>query len=93
MILNGTAWALEFGAADDSEARLGQLLKLAPRALQQRITADYAQAFRLTRSYRCDAKGCFGLFVSRDGERRIIFGISRSRRYVGIQLSHPPPGG
>jgi hypothetical protein len=91
VILNGTAWALEFEGPDDTEARLGRLLAIAPRALQRRIAAVYPQAFRLTRSYHCDAKGCFGLFASADGTRRIIFGISSGRRYVGLQLSHPPP--
>ena len=92
VILNGTAWAIEFGATDDTEARLGRVLAVAPRALQARIGTIYAKAFRLVRGYRCDAKGCFGLFYSRDGERRVIFGISRGRRYVGVQLRNPPPG-
>jgi hypothetical protein len=92
VILNGTAWAIEFGAADDTETRLGRVLALAPRALEGRIAAIYAKDVRLVRSYRCDRKGCFGLFDSRDGERRIIFGISGGRRYVGVQLRNPPPG-
>jgi hypothetical protein len=91
VILDGTAWAVEFGAMDDTEARAGRVLSLTPRALQARIEAVYPKAFRLVRGYRCDAKGCFGLFYSRDGRRRIIFGISGSRRYVGLQLRNPPP--
>ena len=43
------------------------------------------------RAYRCDVKGCFGLFYSADGERRIIFGIAYGKRYVGLQLRNPPP--
>jgi hypothetical protein len=92
VVLNGTAWSLEFAAPDDTETRLGRLLSATPRVLQQRIAKLYAQAFHLTRTYHCDPKGCFGLFESRDGQRRIIFGISSGRRYVGLQLSHPPPG-
>lgn len=91
VIINGTAWALEFGAPADTETRVGRLLTVPPLTLQRKIAAAYPTAFRVTRSYRCDAKGCFGLFVSRDGQRRIIFGISRGSRYVGLQLSHPPP--
>lgn len=90
VIFNGTAWALEFGDPTDTEAKLGAVLTMPPRALEQRITATYGGAFRLVRSYRCDAKGCFGLFLSKDGARRVIFGISRGRRYVGLQLTNPP---
>jgi hypothetical protein len=91
VIITGTAWALDFAAPDDTEAKLGRLLTVPPRVLQQRIARVYANAFRLVRSYRCDVKGCFGLFYSADGERRIIFGIAYKRRYVGLQLRNPPP--
>jgi hypothetical protein len=90
VIFNGTAWALEFGDPTDVEARLGPVLTVTPASLQRRIAATYADAFRLVRSYHCDAKGCFGLFVSKDGLRRVIFGISRGKRYVGLQLTNPP---
>jgi hypothetical protein len=92
VIINGTAWALEFGAATDTEARLGRVLTMAPRTLQRRIAATYSGVFRLVRSYRCDAKGCFGVFFNRDGSQRVIFGISHGRRYVGLQLTDPPKG-
>ena len=91
LILNGTVWAVEFRALGDAEARAGRVLMLTPRALQARIATIYANAFRLVRSYRCDEKGCFGLFYSRSGERRIIFGISGAHRYVGLQLRNPQP--
>jgi hypothetical protein len=91
VIFNGTAWALEFGDLTDREVKLGQVLAVPPQVLQRRIAATYAGIFRLVRSYHCDAKGCFGLFFSRDGLRRIIFGPSRGRRYLGLQLIHPPP--
>ena len=91
VILNGTVWALEFGAVGDTEARTGHVLVLRSRDLQARIAATYPKAFRLVRGYRCDTKGCFGVFYSRDRTRRIIFGISDGRRYVGLQLRNPPP--
>ena len=90
VIFNGTAWALEFEDPQDTEAKLGRLLELSPQTLQARIARLYSGAFRLVRSYRCDPKGCFGLFFSRDGVRCVIFGISRGHRYVGLQLTHPP---
>lgn len=90
VILNGTAWAIELESPADVEARLGKLLELTPQLLQARIAERYADIFTLTRSYRCDAKGCFGLFFSRDGSRRIIFGTARGHRFVGLQLTHPP---
>jgi hypothetical protein len=90
VIFNGTAWALEFGDPADVEAKLGRVLTITPTALQRRIAATYAGTFRLVRSYRCDAKGCFGLFFNKDGSRRVIFGISRGKRYVGLQLTNPP---
>jgi hypothetical protein len=90
VIFNGTAWALEFGDPTDVEAKLGQVLTVTPKELQRKIAAAYAGTFRLVRSYHCDAKGCFGLFFSKDGSRRVIFGISRGKRYVGLQLTSPP---
>ena len=92
VIFNGTAWALEFGDPADVEAKLGRVLAVPPGTLQRRIGARYAGVLRLARSYHCDAKGCFGLFFNRDGSRRVIFGISRGRRYVGLQLTNPPTG-
>ena len=90
VIFNGTGWALELEDPHDTEAKLGRLLELTPQALQARIARLYSGAFRLVRSYRCDPKGCFGIFFSRDGVRRVIFGISRAHRYLGLQLTHPP---
>jgi len=93
VIFNGTAWALEFADPSDLEAKLGRVLALTPQLLQQRIATAYAGVFRLARSYRCDRKGCFGLFFNQDGSLRVIFGISHGARYVGLQLTHPPPTG
>jgi hypothetical protein len=90
VIFNGTAWALEFGDPTDVEAKLGRVLTVTPQVLQRQIAAAYPGVFRLARSYRCDAKGCFGLFFSKNGSRRVIFGSSRGKRYVGLQLTNPP---
>jgi hypothetical protein len=87
VIFNGTAWAMVFYDQADVDARLGPLLTVPPRTLQQRFAQAYKGLFRLTRSYHCDPKGCFGLFVSADGLRRVIFGISDGRRYIGLQLT------
>ena len=86
MILNGRAWALEFEDPEDTETLLGRMLTLPPRRLQRRIESRYAREFRLTRAYRCDAKGCYGEFRSRDGARRPLFGVSRGHRYVNLRL-------
>jgi hypothetical protein len=93
VIFNGTAWALELEDPSDVEARLGRPLTFAPRELQTLIARRYAGTFRLARSYHCDPKGCFGLFFSRDGSRRVIFGVSRGHRFLGLQLVEraPPP--
>jgi hypothetical protein len=85
VIFDGTAWALVFFDPGDVDARLGPLLTVPPRTLQARLALAYAGVYRLTRSYRCDAKGCFGLFASADGRRRVIFGLDRGRRYIGLQ--------
>jgi hypothetical protein len=90
VIVNGTAWAIELESRADVEARLGTLLDLTPESLQARIAERYASVFKLARSYHCDAKGCYGVFVDRGGNRRIIFGIARGHRFVGLQLTHPP---
>jgi hypothetical protein len=92
VIVNGTAWAYELEDPTDVEAKLGRVLELPPKTLQQRIVSTYPADFQLVRSYHCDAKGCFGLFLSSSGERRLIFGISRGRRYLGLQLTQPPTG-
>jgi hypothetical protein len=85
VIFDGTAWALVFYDPGDVETRLGAALTVPPQTLQRELARAYAGRFRLTRSYRCDPKGCFGLFLSADGKRRVIFGISGGRRYIGLQ--------
>ena len=87
VIFDGTAWALAFFDRGDVESRLGALLAVPPRTLQARLALAYARLYRLTRPFRCDPKGCFGVFTARDGHRRVIFGLDRGRRYIGLQLT------
>jgi hypothetical protein len=42
------------------------------------------------RRYRCDARGCFGTFFTRDRSRRAIYGLSRGRPYLGEQVWPQP---
>jgi hypothetical protein len=42
------------------------------------------------RRYRCDARGCFGTFFTRGRRRRVIYGLSRGRPYVGEQVWPEP---
>lgn len=55
----------------------------APAVERQRLLAT---GLREERRYRCDAKGCFGTFFTRDGRRRVIYGVSRGKPYLGEQL-------
>jgi hypothetical protein len=92
VIANGTAWALAFVDAGDTEARLGPILRLAPRAMERRIATRYGGVFHRIRRYHCDVRGCFGTFLDGTRTRRLLFGIARGRRYVDLQLVHPPNG-
>lgn len=92
VIVNGTAWALEFVDPGDTETRLGRILELPPAAMERRIAERYRSVFHRIRGYRCDPKGCFGEFRDQTGARRLLFGVSRGRRYVNLQLTHPPTG-
>ena len=90
VIFNGTAWAIELEDPADVESRLDRPLLLSSQRLQALIARRYAGAFALTRRYHCDAKGCFGIFVSRDGDRRLLFGVSHRHRFLSLQLTQPP---
>jgi hypothetical protein len=87
VIVTGTTWSIELEDPGDVDARLGALLELSPAALQARIRARLAPGFHLVRSYRCDAKGCFGVFDSADGSRRLLFGRTRGHAFVSLQLT------
>ncbi len=50
-----------------------------------RATLVGVPALRETRRYRCDGKGCFGLFVLSDGKGRVIYGLNRGKPYLGVQ--------
>jgi hypothetical protein len=77
-----TAWAILVADPSAVVAGLGRPLALAPTALERRLRT---LPLRESRPYRCDARGCFGTFFSRDGTRRVIYGRQRSGRYLGIQ--------
>jgi hypothetical protein len=87
VIVTGTAWSIELEDPSDVDARLGSLLGLAPSVLQARIRTRLAQSFHPVRAYRCDAKGCFGVFASADGSRRLLFGRTRGHTFVSLQLT------
>ena len=42
------------------------------------------------RRYRCDGRGCFGTFFTHDRARRVIYGVSRGRPYLGEQAWPQP---
>ncbi len=50
-----------------------------------RATLARVGTLRETRRYRCDAKGCFGLFVLQGKRRRVIYGLNRGKPYLGVQ--------
>lgn len=77
------AWAVLVAAPDAVVVGLGRPLALPPSALGRRLRA---LPLRQERPYRCDARGCFGTFFSRDGTRRVIYGRQRTGRYLGIQV-------
>jgi hypothetical protein len=58
-------------------------IALPPGAMQQRLRGT--AGLRESRPYHCDAKGCFGTFFTTDRARRVIYGVTRGRPYVGIQ--------
>jgi hypothetical protein len=84
-----SAAALLFEDPRMVDVRIGTPLALAPDALQQRLLERYADVLTRGRPYRCDALGCFGTFFARSGKLRVIYGVSRGRRYVGVSLWPP----
>jgi hypothetical protein len=55
------------------------------RPAAMRRTLGDTRGLRESRPYHCDSRGCFGTFFSKDGRRRVIYGMNRGRPYVGIQ--------
>ena len=55
-----------------------------------RATLAGVATLREERRYHCDPKGCFGTFFTRDGHRRVIYGLERGRPFIGVN-SYPAP--
>ena len=78
-----TAWGVLVIDPDATAPRLGRFLSVPPRTLERRLRT---LGLREVRRYRCDRRGCFGTFFTRDGKRRVIYGLlERRRRYLGVQ--------
>ena len=61
---------------------------LPPAAMRSELRA--VTALREERRYRCDKHGCFGTFFTANGTRRVIYGVSGGRPYVGEQVWPQP---
>ena len=62
-----------------------------PSAPPAQVRAELrATALVEARRYRCDARGCFGTFFTRDRSRRVIYGLNRGVPYVGEQAWPQP---
>src|SRR3954454_2546750 len=51
-----------------------------------RLVLRQTPGLREARRYRCDARGCFGTFFTRNARIRVFYGLSRGRPYAGVQL-------
>jgi hypothetical protein len=93
--LKGTSapvvWSLLFADPADREARLGTVLSRQPKAIGQALRNRYADTYTASRPYACGAKAgsCYGIFSSKDGHRKITFGLFASSkiRYVNVWLT------
>jgi hypothetical protein len=82
------AWAILVADPDATVAGLGgRPLVLPPATLERRLRA---LPLHEERRYRCDRRGCFGTFFSRDGRRRVVYGRQRTGRYLGVQVWPSP---
>jgi hypothetical protein len=77
------AWAVLATDPATSVPSLGDVLAVTPTTLESELRTT---ALRETRSYRCDALGCFGTFLGAGGTRRVIYGIQHGGRYLGVQV-------
>lgn len=77
------AWAVLLLDPAATATRVGAPLSLPPRTLERRLRAT---GLREERRYRCDRRGCFGAFFDAAGTRRVLFGLLRGRRYLGVQV-------
>ncbi len=84
-------WSLLFADPADREARLGTVLTRQPKAIGQALRNRYGDAYKASRPYSCgkQAGSCYGIFSSKDGHRKITFGLFASSkiRYVNLWLT------
>ncbi|MGZ4310366.1 MAG: hypothetical protein ACXVRG_13645 [Gaiellaceae bacterium] len=84
-------WSLLFADPTDREARLGTVLTRQPKAIGQSLRNRYGDTFKASRPYSCgkQAGSCYGIFTSKDGHRKITFGLFASSkiRYVNLWLT------
>ena len=78
-----TAWAVLVVDPNATVTGLGRPLAVPPPTLERRLRAT---GLRQERRYHCDVRGCFGTFFGAGGTRRIIFGLNRGGRYLGVQV-------
>jgi hypothetical protein len=77
------AWAILVLDPATTVARLGRPLSVPPQTLERRLRAT---GLREGRRYRCDRRACFGTFFNASRTRRVIYGLLRGRRYLGVQV-------
>ena len=83
------AWAILLLDPKATATGIGRPLAVPPRTLERRLRAT---GLREGRRYRCDRHGCFGTFFGAGGTRRVIYGLLRGRRYLGVQVwPNPQP--
>ena len=84
-------WSLIFADPADREARLGTVLARRPKAIGQGFRNRYADMYKATRPYQCGTKAgsCYGVFSSKDGRRKITFGLVAGSkiRFVNLWLT------
>ncbi len=77
------AWAILLLDPAATATEVGRPLSVPPRTLERRLRTT---GLREERRYRCDRRGCFGAFFDAAGTRRVIYGLLRGRRYLGVQV-------
>ena len=72
-------------------ALLGALLSAQRVEVRQALRNHYGDAYKASRPYSCgkQAGSCYGIFSSKDGRRKITFGLFASSkiRYVNLWLT------
>ena len=86
-------WSLIFADPADREARLGTILTRKPPAIGQALRNRYKDTFAPSKPYACgkQAGSCYGVFSSKDGKRKITFGLFAGSkiRFVNVWLTGP----